>query len=91
MVLGLLIAWLIDVAMYALIFLMVRFIPGCSIGGKAGQTACGAFTGFLTGLEVAALYAAGTLIFVSIPWVVLTVVVSFLEMRRAAKSTQKEH
>ena len=45
---------------------------------------------YLLGEKKPAFDAAAILIVVSIPWVLLTVVVSFLEMRRAAKKARKE-
>jgi hypothetical protein len=78
-------AWVIALACYALTFLMERFIPGCMLGGKHAEPSCGAFTGFLSGLQFLAFYLAMVLIVVSVPWVVATVVVSLYEMRRRVR------
>lgn len=40
---------------------------------------------YLIGMKAAAFQATSWLIVISIPWMLLTVVVSFIEMRRAAK------
>ena len=45
---------------------------------------------YLAGMKAPAFYALSALVVVSIPWVLLTVVVSFLEMRRVAKSKPRE-
>ena len=44
---------------------------------------------YLAGMKAWAFHAGAVLIVVSIPWLLLTVVVSFLEMRRAARSRPK--
>jgi hypothetical protein len=45
---------------------------------------------YLAGMKERAFHAASILIVISIPWVLLAVVVSFLEMRNAARKARKE-
>jgi hypothetical protein len=46
---------------------------------------------YLAGMKAWAFHAGAVLIVVSIPWLLLAVVVSFLEMRSAARKAGKEH
>ena len=44
---------------------------------------------YLGGMKALVFQATSVLVVISIPWVLLTVVVSFLEMRRAARNASK--
>jgi hypothetical protein len=45
---------------------------------------------YLAGMKALAFQATSLLVVISVPWLLLTVVVSFLEMRRVTKKAGKE-